>query len=104
MNLDILGVAAFVAIAEQGSFQKAARTLYIDWPGWAGRGQKEQGGGATVLAFAPDKPEYAPGETVTLAIPTPSKGRGLVSLEHTVDPAAFERASYIRSLHKWGVG
>jgi alpha-2-macroglobulin len=60
---------------------RAGRTLYIDWPGWAGRGQKEQGGGATVLAFAPDKPEYAPGETVTLAIPTSQKGRGLVSLE-----------------------
>ena len=60
---------------------RAGRTLYIDWPGWAGRGQKEQGGGATVLAFAADKPEYAPGETVTLAIPTPQKGRGLVSLE-----------------------
>src|SRR4030095_8248420 len=29
MNLDILGVEAFVALAEQGSFQKAARTLYI---------------------------------------------------------------------------
>ena len=57
------------------------KTLYIDWPGWAGRGQKEGGGGASVLAFAADKPEYAPGETVTLAIPTPQKGRGLVSLE-----------------------
>ena len=60
---------------------RAGRTLYIDWPGWAGRGQKESGAGASVLAFAPDKQEYAPGETVTLAIPTPQKGRGLVSLE-----------------------
>ena len=60
---------------------RAGKILYIDWPGWAGRGQKEGGGGASVLAFAADKPEYAPGETVTLAIPTPRKGRGLVSLE-----------------------
>jgi DNA-binding transcriptional LysR family regulator len=29
MKLDILGVEAFVALAEQGSFQKAARTLFI---------------------------------------------------------------------------
>src|SRR5262245_42935873 len=29
MNLDVLGLEAFVAIAEQGSFQKAARTLFI---------------------------------------------------------------------------
>ena len=60
---------------------RAGKIVYIDWPGWAGRGQKEGGGGASILAFAPDKPEYAPGETVTLAIPTPRKGRGLVSLE-----------------------
>jgi uncharacterized protein YfaS (alpha-2-macroglobulin family) len=60
---------------------RAGKVLYVDWPGWAGRGQKEGGGGASILAFATDKPEYAPGETVTLAIPTPRKGRGLVSLE-----------------------
>jgi DNA-binding transcriptional LysR family regulator len=29
MNIDILGVAAFVALAEQGSFRKAARQLHI---------------------------------------------------------------------------
>ena len=72
----------YLLVAEdQAGGHRAGRTLYIDWPGWAGRGQKEQGAGATVLAFAPDKPEYAPGETVTLTIPTPQKGRGLVSLE-----------------------
>src|SRR3990172_9255792 len=53
----------------------------MDGGGWGGGGKKEMGGGASVLAFAPDKQEYAPGETVTLAIPTPQKGRGLVSLE-----------------------
>jgi hypothetical protein len=72
----------YLVIAEdKASGHRAGRTLYIDWPGWAGRGQKEAGAGASVLAVAPDKPEYAPGETVTLAIPTPQKGRGLVSLE-----------------------
>ena len=50
----------YLLVAEdKAGGHRAARTLYIDWPGWAGRGQKEQGGGATVLAFAPDKPEYA---------------------------------------------
>ncbi len=72
----------YLVIAEDKTGgHRSGRTLYIDWPGWAGRGQKEAGGGASVLAFAADKPEYAPGETVTLAIPTPQKGRGLVSLE-----------------------
>ncbi len=70
-----------VTAEDKSSGHRAGKTLYIDWPGWAGRGQKEAGAGASVLAFAPDKPEYAPGETVTLSVPTPQKGRGLVSLE-----------------------
>jgi uncharacterized protein YfaS (alpha-2-macroglobulin family) len=70
-----------VTAEDKTSGHRAGKTLYIDWPGWAGRGQKDGGAGATVLAFAPDKQEYAPGETVTLRVPTPQKGRGLVSLE-----------------------
>lgn len=57
------------------------KTIYIDWPGWAGRGQKEMGGGATVLSFSSDKAEYTVGETVTLTIPTAKQGRGLVTIE-----------------------
>ena len=70
-----------ITAADKAGGHRAGRVVYIDWPGWAGRGQKDGGAGATVLAFAADKPEYAPGETVTLVIPTPQKGRGLVSLE-----------------------
>ena len=70
-----------VTASDRAGGHRAGKVLYLDWPGWAGRGQKEAGGGASVLAFAPDKPEYAPGETVTLVLPTPQKGRGLVSLE-----------------------
>jgi uncharacterized protein YfaS (alpha-2-macroglobulin family) len=70
-----------VTAADKSGGHRAGKVLYIDWPGWAARGQKEGGPGATVLAFAADKAEYAPGETVTLSIPTPQKGRGLVSLE-----------------------
>ncbi len=55
---------------------------YIDWPGWAGRQQKDAGGpGATAHTFASDKSEYNVGETIQLTIPTPKRGNGLVSLE-----------------------
>ena len=57
------------------------KIIYIDWPGWAGRAQKDMPGGASVLSFASDKQEYAVGETVVLSIPTGQIGRGLVSLE-----------------------
>lgn len=60
---------------------RTGRIVYMDWPGWAGRAQKDNPGGASVLAFAADKQEYAVGETVKLTIPTAEKGRGLVSIE-----------------------
>ncbi|MBN1254838.1 MAG: hypothetical protein JXA50_06150 [Deltaproteobacteria bacterium] len=57
------------------------KIVYIDWPGWAGRAQKDTPGGATVLSFSSDKQEYTVGEKVTLTIPTGQQGRGLVSIE-----------------------
>jgi uncharacterized protein YfaS (alpha-2-macroglobulin family) len=70
-----------ITASDRQGGHRTAKLLYIDWPGWAGRTQKEGGGGASILAIAPDKLEYGVGETVTLAIPTPQKGRVLVSLE-----------------------
>lgn len=57
------------------------KIVYIDWPGWAGRAQKDQPGGASVLTFAADKTEYHVGDTVSLTIPTSKGGRGLLSIE-----------------------
>ncbi len=54
---------------------------YIDWPGWAGRGQKDQPGGATVLTFSSDKQEYQVGEQVVVTLPIGNEGRALVSIE-----------------------
>lgn len=55
--------------------------VYIDWPGWAGRAQKDNPGGATMLTFSADKKKYNVGEKVDLTIPTGMKGRALVSIE-----------------------
>jgi alpha-2-macroglobulin len=60
----------------------SGRIVYIDWPGWAGRGGKESPGGATVLTFSTDKSEYQVGEKVMVTIPTAQPGRGLVSIEN----------------------
>ncbi|MCP4351879.1 MAG: hypothetical protein GY795_40975 [Desulfobacterales bacterium] len=59
----------------------AGKIVYIDWPGWAGRAQKDSPGGATVLSFSADKEKYQVGEDIVLTIPTGKKGRGLVSIE-----------------------
>lgn len=57
------------------------KIFYVDWPGWAGRAQKDIPGAATVLSFSSDKASYRVGEKVTLTIPTGKTGRGLVSIE-----------------------
>lgn len=58
----------------------AAKIVYIDWPGWAGRAR---GGsqGATMLNFSSDKAGYTIGEKVNIVIPGSDAGRALVSVE-----------------------
>ncbi len=58
------------------------KIFYMDWPGWAGRAQREgPGGGAAVLAFTAEKKKYTVGEKAHINIPSPQAGRALVSIE-----------------------
>lgn len=57
------------------------KTVFIDWPGWAGRGQRERPGGAAILRFTADKEKYAVGEEMRLTIPSSEGGRAWISLE-----------------------
>jgi len=59
----------------------AGKTVFIDWPGWAGRAQGDNPGGATVLSVTTAEKEVEVGQEVTLEIPTSKGGRALVSLE-----------------------
>ncbi len=59
----------------------SGKTVFIDWPGWAGRAQADNPGGATVLSVTSAQKEVKVGEEVTLEIPTSKGGRALVSLE-----------------------
>jgi uncharacterized protein YfaS (alpha-2-macroglobulin family) len=69
-----------ITAADRHGGHRTGVVVYVDWPGWAGRGRKEAEG-ASVLTFSAEKPEYTLGETATLVLPTPEKGRALVSLE-----------------------
>ncbi|CAB5080625.1 FIG00908368: hypothetical protein [Olavius algarvensis associated proteobacterium Delta 3] len=70
-----------VRVSDEKGDHVTGKIAYVDWPGWAGRGQKEIPGGATVLSFSSDKTEYRAGENIMLTIPAGRKGRGLVSIE-----------------------
>jgi len=58
------------------------KIVYIDWPGWAGRAQKGDSEGATMLTFMSDKDKYNVGEEAKLTIPTAENGRALISIEN----------------------
>ena len=79
----------YVVLAkDRESGHRTGKIFYIDWPGWAGRGQRENPGGESMLSFGTDKAEYTVGETVKLSIPSSGEGRALVSLETGSDVLA----------------
>ncbi|MEH6456129.1 MAG: alpha-2-macroglobulin family protein, partial [Cocleimonas sp.] len=57
------------------------KTVYIDWPGWAGRAQEEGSGAASRLNLFSDKPAYNVGETATIQLPAAAQGRALLTVE-----------------------
>ncbi len=57
------------------------KTVYIDWPGWAGRAQEEGSGAASRLNIFSDKKAYTVGETAIIQIPANNQGRALMTVE-----------------------
>ncbi|OFY63871.1 MAG: hypothetical protein A3H98_04145 [Bacteroidetes bacterium RIFCSPLOWO2_02_FULL_36_8] len=71
-----------VRVCDEAGGHCAGKIVYMDWPGWAGRAQKDNPGGATMLVFSADKEKYKVGEDVTLSIPAGKTTRALLSLEN----------------------
>jgi alpha-2-macroglobulin len=71
-----------LVVTDKDGTHRATKLMYIDWPGWAGRGQKENPGGASVLTLSTSDKKVEVGAPVTVNIPTPSGGRALVSIEN----------------------
>jgi uncharacterized protein YfaS (alpha-2-macroglobulin family) len=67
-------------VTDPSGGHSASKILYIDWPGWAGRGQ-DAGEGAAMLVLSSDKSEYEVGELVELTIPSGASGRAALSIE-----------------------
>ncbi len=58
------------------------KTIYIDWPGWAGKSRKNDPAAATMLVFSSDKENYSIGETAKITFPSSEGGRALVTVEN----------------------
>jgi len=70
-----------VMVTDRGG-HSAAKIVYIDWPGYAGRARKGDPTAASILSFSSDKTVYQVGETATITIPSAEQGKILISLEN----------------------
>ncbi|KAA2244461.1 hypothetical protein F0L74_00315 [Chitinophaga agrisoli] len=70
-----------VRVKDLQSGHTSGEAVYIDWPGWSQRMQKENPAEATMLVFTSDKTKYNVGDDITLTIPSSEGGRGLISIE-----------------------
>ncbi|MDE3743143.1 alpha-2-macroglobulin family protein [Maribacter polysaccharolyticus] len=71
-----------VRVEDPNGGHSAGKTLYIDWPGWAGRSIKNDPSAATMLVFSTDKEKYNVGDTATVTFPSSEGGRALVTVEN----------------------
>jgi len=71
-----------VYVEDPNSGHKTGKTIYVDWPGWAGRGKRENPGGATMLMFGTDKESYDVGQTAKVTLPGAKDSRALISIEN----------------------
>ncbi|HEY8958399.1 alpha-2-macroglobulin family protein [Chitinophaga sp.] len=70
-----------IRVKDLQSGHTAGKAVYIDWPGWAERMQKDNPAEASMLVFTSDKQSYKTGDDINLTIPSSEGGRGLVSIE-----------------------
>ena len=58
------------------------KTIYVDWPGWAGKSKKNDPSAATMLSFSTDKENYKVGENAIVSFPSSEGSRALVTIEN----------------------
>lgn len=70
-----------VIAKDEQSGHISGKVIYIDWPAYRGRSEKQDPNGLTMLSFSTDKQSYKVGDKVTVTLPKSSNGRALISIE-----------------------
>ena len=71
-----------VRVADEKGGHATGETVFIDWPGWAGRARKGDPDSATMLVFNADKTKYNSGESAEISFPSAQGARALISVEN----------------------
>ncbi|MBC7389404.1 MAG: hypothetical protein H7329_09360 [Opitutaceae bacterium] len=72
----------YIRATDPVSGHTTGKIVFIDWPGWAGKGDRGMPGGASMLTFFTDKEKYNVGEKVKLSFPSNEFGKALISIEN----------------------
>ena len=71
-----------VRVVDPNGGHATGKTIYIDWPGWAGKSKKSDPSAAAMLLFSTDKKNYTTGEKAIITFPSSEGGRALISIEN----------------------
>ncbi len=71
-----------IVVTDPTGGHSCSRTIYFDWPGWAGRATRKDPNSASILPFSADKTKYNVGESAKITIPTSREGRIFLSIEN----------------------
>ncbi len=71
-----------IRVYDRKSKNSTSKIVYLDWPEFYSRENTNHASGATMISFTADKEKYKVGETVNLTIPTPNKGKALITIEN----------------------
>lgn len=71
-----------VRVEDKKGMHSTAETVYIDWPGWAGKSKNQDSEAATMLVFSADKESYTVGQEALVTFPSSLGGRALVTIEN----------------------
>ena len=71
-----------VRVEDSNGGHATGKTIYVDWPGWAGKSRKNDPSAATMLVFSSNKEKYNVRETAKITFPSSEGGRALVTIEN----------------------
>ena len=72
----------FVQVTNKNSGHSTGETVFIDWPGWAGKAKKGNQKEAAMLVFTTDKENYQLNEEVLVNFPSAENGHALITIEN----------------------
>jgi len=71
----------YIQINDKEGGHSAGLPIYIDWPAYASRADRNNPAGATILNITSDKEIYNPGDKAKLTFPAATDSKALISLE-----------------------